>query len=228
MEGEKKVETCYGIKCGNCKDECELKECGLSVIQEKKDVLSVHNGTNHLVYIDEMRGHSHSENDFEESLPDEMKTALSLFNEEQSREFSSAEEQTLQAIRVMAYLYLDDPKLFDAMIRSAFNHETQTKMAAQKGVSRAAVSKDMRHRLCRFIGHEMGMKPIEFPIPKYFETMTLQELQVYKLLFIDGCTERSAALQLGIPKSTIHDIGQSLRLKLVKNRARKKAVKKKS
>ena len=77
------------------------------------------------------------------------------------------------------------------------------------------------------IEKELGMKATVVKLEKLLG-LTGKEFEVYKKIFIDGCTVRSAAIQLGLPKSTVHDIGQVLRRKLTKIRTRKKQVQKKS
>ena len=78
-----------------------------------------------------------------------------------------------------------------------------------------------------YMAAELGMKAPVVRREKLLE-LTGMEFEVYKKIFVDGCTVRSAAIQLGIPKSTVHDIGQVLRRKLTKIRTRKKPVQKKS
>lgn len=137
------------------------------------------------------------------------------------------DSEVMRVINRIAFLYIEHRSLFDALIRKIYLGQNQSDISRERGISRQAVSKELRRGIINMMTKELGMKA---PVAKREKLLGLtgREFEVYKLLFVDGCTERSAALQLGIPKSTIHRMGQNLRKKLSKNGARKNPVRKKS
>lgn len=193
-EKERDITSCYGTECGHCSDPCELHDCGMDVIREKKE----ESGGRRLSirYNDDMESQSCIEIDENNS-------------------------EVMRVLNQVAFLYIEHRALFDALIRKIYLGQNQADISRERGISRQAVSKELRQEIVNMMTKELGMKAPVVRREKLLE-LTGREFEVYKKLFVDGCTERSAAIQLGIPKSTVHDIGQNLRKKLAKNRARKK------
>lgn len=200
-EKERDITSCYGTECGHCSEPCELRDCGMDVIREK--------------------------------MEDEARRSSVPFNEKiETQELDVSDinwknDDVLYALNRFVFMMREHPVLFKALIDRLYDNKTQTDVARERGITRQAVSKERKNSLIKYMESELGMKA---PVVKREKLLGLtgKEFEVYKKLFIDGCTERSTAIQLGIPKSTVHDIGQNLRRKLTKNRARKRTVQKKS
>lgn len=202
MENEEKdFSVCYGNHCEKCSDKCQFYQFGMQVIKEKKE--------------DEERKFSISYN---ENIDSSQRINIKI---------NKNNKEALEIINKIAFLYMDYPDVFDTLIKKIYLGKNQSEISREKGITRQAVSKKLKGSLIKMIEKELGMKA---PVVKLEKLMglTWKEFEVYKKIFVDRCTERSAAFQLGIPKSTVHWIGQNLRRKLSKNRARKKPVQKKS
>ena len=199
-EKEKNFYECYGNQCEKCNDKCQFYEFGMQVIKEKKE--------------DEERKFSISYN---ENIDSSQRINIKI---------NKNNKEALEIINKIAFLYLDYPDVFDTLIKKIYLGKNQSEISREKGITRQAVSKKLKQSVIKMIEKELGMKAPVVKLEKLLG-LTGKEFEVYKKLFIDGCTERSTAIQLGIPKSTVHDIGQNLRRKLTKIRTRKKPVQKK-
>ena len=200
-EKEKNFSVCYGNQCEKCSDKCQFYEFGMQVIKEKKE--------------DEERKFSISYNEnIDSSQPINIK-------------INKNNKEALEIINKIALLYIDYPDVFDTLIKKIYLGKNQSEISKEKGITRQAVSKKLKQSVIKMIEKELGMKA---PVVKREKLLGLtgREFEVYKKIFVDGCTERSAAMQLGIPKSTVHRMGQNLMRKLAKNGARKNPVQKKS
>lgn len=200
-EKEKNFSVCYGNQCEKCSDKCQFYEFGMQVIKEKKE--------------DEERKFSISYN---ENIDSSQRINIKI---------NKNNKEALEMINKIALLYIDYPDVFDTLIKKIYLGKNQSEISKEKGITRQAVSKKLKQSVIKMIEKELGMKATVVKLEKLLG-LTGKEFEVYKKLFVDGCTERSAALQLGIPKSTIHRIGQNLRKKLSKNGARKNPVRKNS
>ena len=200
-EKEKNFSVCYGNQCEKCSDKCQFYEFGMQVIKEKKE--------------DEERKFSISYN---ENIDSSQRINIKI---------NKNNKEALEIINKIALLYIDYPDVFDTLIKKIYLGKNQSEISKEKGITRQAVSKKLKQSVIKMIEKELGMKA---PVVKREKLLGLtgKEFEVYKKLFIDGCTVRSAAIQLGLPKSTVHDIGQVLRRKLTKIRTRKKSSQKKS
>lgn len=200
-EKEKNFSVCYGNQCEKCSDKCQFYEFGMQVIKEKKE--------------DEERKFSISYN---ENIDSSQRINIKI---------NKNNKEALEMINKIALLYIDYPDVFDTLIKKIYLGKNQSEISKEKGITRQAVSKKLKQSVIKMIEKELGMKATVVKLEKLLG-LTGKEFEVYKKIFVDGCTERSAAFQLGIPKSTVHDIGQNLRRKLSKSWARKKPVQKKS
>ena len=197
---DKNVINCYGTECGHCSEPCELRDCGMDVIREKQEEAG---GRRYLVqYNDLLENPVHFQIDEDDS-------------------------EVMRVINRIAFLYIEHRALFDALIRKIYLGQNQSDISRERGISRQAVSKELRQGIVNMMTKELGMKT---PVVKREKLLGLtgKEFEVYKLLFIDGCTVRSAAIQLGIPRTTVSRMGQNLRQKLSKSGTRKKSSQKKS
>lgn len=209
----KNIEQCYGKECLNCPDRCQWYACGIDVIREKKETLAIHNGARHIANLEQADTAEAMQRDF---LP-----------EAEPGGESSVRTGILEALNRVAFLYLDYPKLFDALIRRIYLYQNQSEIARSRGVTRAAVSKELRQGVTNMMTRELGLKT---PVakPDKLLGLTPEEFAVYKIMFLDGCSVRSTAAQLGISKSKAARMGQILRRKLGKNGTVKNGVSKKS
>lgn len=104
-------------------------------------------------------------------------------------------------IERFANFYHDCPEICNAIMCRIFNGQNQSDIAKQRGMTRQAIN-------YRIMKEAAGITRAEIPhIP---EELTGQEIAVYKLCYVDGCTERSAAMQLGMSQPTIHRIRKSI------------------
>lgn len=200
--GEKKrdIANCYGTDCGHCSEPCQWYACGMDVIREKQE---------------ESGGRR-----FSIRYNDNVESQACI-------EIDENNSEVMRVLNQVAFLYIEHRALFDALIRKIYLGQNQSDISRERGISRQAVSKELRQGIVNMMTKELGMKT---PVVKREKLLGLtgKEFEVYKKIFVDGCTERSAALQLGIPKSTIHRMGQNLRRKLARSGARKMTVQKKS
>ena len=200
-EKEKNFSVCYGNQCEKCSDKCQFYEFGMQVIKEKKE--------------DEERKFSISYN---ENIDSSQRINIKI---------NKNNKEALEIINKIALLYIDYPDVFDTLIKKIYLGKNQSEISKEKGITRQAVSKKLKQSVIKMIEKELGMKATVVKLEKLLG-LTGKEFEVYKKIFVDGCTVRSAAIQLGLPKSTVHDIGQVWRRKLTKIRTRKKPVQKKS
>lgn len=202
-EKERDITSCYGTECGKCKNPCQWYACGMDVIREKKE--------------EENRKNSRSirYNDAIETKEAEL------------GDINWKNEDVLYALNRFVFMMKEYPVLFQAFIDRFYDGKTQSDVARERGITRQAVSKERKMEMLRYMAQDLGMKT---PVTKREKLLGLtgKEFEVYKLLFVDGCTERSAALQLKTSQSSIHRAVQNLRRKLTKSGSRKKPVQKKS
>lgn len=200
-EKERDITSCYGTECGHCSEPCQWYACGMDVIREKRE--------------DEARRFTVPFNEKIE-VPDLDVSDINWKNDD-----------VLHALNRFVFMMREHPVLFKALIDRLYDNKTQTDVARERGITRQAVSKERKNSLIKYIESELGMKA---PIAKREKLLGLtgKEFEVYKKLFIDGCTLRSASIQLGIPTTTVFRVKQVLRRKLAKNGTRKKPSQKKS
>ena len=200
-EKERDITSCYGTECGKCENPCQWYACGMDVIREKRE--------------------------------DEARRFTVPFNEKiETPELDVSDinwknDDVLYALNRFVFMMREHPVLFKAPIDRMYDNERQTDIARERGITRQAVSKEGKNSLIKYLESELGMKA---PVAKREKLLGLtgREFEVYKLLFVDGCTERSAALQLKTSQSSIHRAVQNLRRKLTKSGSRKKSSQKKS
>ncbi len=198
------ITQCYGKECLRCVNPCPLHECGVNVIREKQDVLAISNGRKDTVSLDEMF-------DMELDIPEHGRIQTTKKN-----------QNVLDVLNRIAFLYIDYPRVFDGLIRRIYLGQNQTQIAKDRGLTRAAISKELREGVFNMMTRELGIKT---PIIKRENllNLTAREFEVYKLSG-QGYSEREISGMIGISKSTVHRVGQSLSRKLSKNGAPKNMV----
>lgn len=197
---ERDITSCYGTECGHCSEPCQWYACGMDVIREKQEESGGRRFS--IRYNDNVESQSCIEIDENNS-------------------------EVMRVLNQVAFLYIEHRAMFDALIRKIYLGQNQSDISRERGISRQAVSKELRQGIVNMMTKELGMKT---PVAKREKLLGLtgKEFEVYKKIFVDGCTERSAALQLKTSQSSIHRAVQNLRRKLTKSGSRKKPVQKKS
>lgn len=246
---DEELEKCYGTGCLQCAEDCNLKSAGLNVIAEKRETLSIHNGTNHRVYIDAV-AHRDDLAEMAENLrlrdsggdctaEAEMYADLfkALSSGAESENYGSgviASAPSAEAMRFAAeslrrlfWLLEAKPETTMVLLRRVFLGENQAAQARARKISRQAVNKQVRGDLSG-IANLLGLRvPVAIKEAKLLE-LTPEEFGVYKVCFQDGCTVRSAAIQLQMSVAKVHRLKQKVSSKLTKNGTKKMAKNKKS
>lgn len=217
---EKKVEDCYGVDCEKCEERCLLYDCGMDVLREKKECLAIANGSHPVITFNEAIESKHVEeqSDIFPIILRKLKIDVPKSN---FFHRSVVEKILREVISRMVYFQMESPYVYQALLKSVYYGYNQSDLAREKGITRAAVSKRLREGVSNMITHALGMRT---PVAKRDKLLglSLREFEVYKLLFVDGVSERSAAKILGISDTTIHRMKHFLRVKLSKKEAPKK------
>ena len=248
-KSDAELEQCYGKRCLDCpEDACNLREAGLNVIAEKREVLSIHNGTNHRVYIDAVahrddlsemaenlrkRG-SDSDCRLEAEMYADLTKALASGARNANFDFiklsaapsPEAAAFAADALRRLFWMLERKPETTMVLLRRVFLGVNQADHARNRKITRQAVNKQVRGDLAG-IAELLGLRiPVAAKEAKLLE-LTPEEFGVYKICFQDGCTVRSAAVQLKMSPAKVHRLKQKVSSKLQKNGTRKKAKAKK-
>jgi hypothetical protein len=245
QKSDTELEQCYGKHCLDCpEDACNLREAGLNVIAEKREVLSIHNGTNHRVYIDavahwddlsEMAGNLRLRNSGGDcawlaGVYADLFKALASGDENDKSEnagiiasapSADAMRFAAESLRRLFWLLEEKPVTTMVLLRKVFLDENQAEQARSRKISRQAINKQVRGDLAG-IAELLGLRiPVAAKEAKLLE-LTPEEFGVYKVCFQDGCTVRSAAVQLKMSPAKVHRLKQKVSSKLQKNGTRKK------
>ena len=214
---ENDIENCYGKECVACRKKCDFKTLGESVISEKREVYS------------SRRDSSRSE--WSVDALEDVSALKAFFPDESEAEGdkqNSGKALAAEALRRIYFMLKEHPKTTMDLLKMTFEGATQSDISRQTGVTRQAVSKRLKGDIGG-IAELLGMKNFDKPIPESkLLGLTGKEFEVYKKIFVDGCTFRSAASQLNLSKAAIQRAVQKLRQKLSKTGTRKKPVRKKS
>lgn len=247
QKSETELEQCYGRHCLQCVEDCNLKSAGLNVIAEKREVLSIHNGTNHRVYIDAV---AHRDNlsemaenlrkrksggdcELEAEMYQDLFKALADGSEKESSSAvissapsAEAMQFAAEALRRVFWLLEEKPETTMVLLRRVFLGANQADQAKVRNISRQAVNKRVRGDISG-IASLLGLRvPVAVKEAKLLE-LTPAEFGVYKVCFQDGCTVRSAAKQLNMSPAKVCRLKQKVSSKLSKNGTRKKRERKK-
>ena len=235
---------CYGKQCLLCSEDCNLKSAGQNVIAEKREVLSIHNGTNHRVYIDavahrddlsEMAENlrlrdSGGDCAFEAEMYRDLAKALTSGAENENLDISPSAEAmhfAAEALRKVFWMLEEKPETTMVLLRRVFLGENQARQAKGRNISRQAVNKRVRGDIAG-IASLLGLRvPVAIKEAQLLE-LSPEEFGVYKVCFQDGCTVRSAAIQLKMSAAKIQRLKQKINSKLQKSETRKKTTTKKT
>ena len=240
---------CYGRNCLQCQDDCNLKAAGLNVIKEKQEVLSIHNGTNHRVYLDavahrddlsEMAENlrlrkSDSDCAAEAEMYADLTKALASGDRNANFDFiklsaapsPEAAAFAADALRRLFWMLECKPETTMVLLRRVFLGVNQADHARNRKITRQAVNKKTRGDISG-IATLLGLRvPVAVKEAKLL-SLTPEEFGVYKTCFQDGCTVRSAAIQLKMSPAKIHRLKQKVSSKLNKTETSNKRKTKKT
>ena len=103
---------------------------------------------------------------------------------------------------------------FEATLMKIAKASNQSDLARKKGVSRQYISKAIRAENNNKYKEEiMRLKKVN--------NLSPDEFAVYRLINVDGCSIRSAAIQLKISPAKVYRMKQRLNLKLQKSETQK-------
>lgn len=248
-KSDAELEQCYGKQCLLCSEDCNLKSAGQNVIAEKREVLSIHNGTNHRVYIDAV-AHRDDLSEMAENLRlrdsggdcsataemyADLSQALVCGDKNANFDFikldaapsSEAAVFAAEALRRLFWMLERKQETTMVLLRRVFLGENQADHARNRKITRQAVNKKTRGDISG-IASLLGLRvPVAVKEAKLL-SLTPEEFGVYKVCFQDGCTVRLAAIQLKMSPAKIHRLKQKVRSKLAKSETRKMAKNKKS
>lgn len=197
---------CFGTKT-DCKEDCELKACCIDRAREDHDEYR-RNIYGDLEFNPEVsEAHQCDTRDCERQIivgecvvPPELHGAL------------------IEIVAALSEMIEKYPVAFEFLRTKLMSGKemSQSDFARFKGRSRQQIQAQL-------------LRELNFGQRRYSEnkiaSLSPREFAVYKLIYLDGCTTRSAAKQLGIPRQTIFRVGQELRSKLGQNGTRKTARK---
>lgn len=200
------LEKCYGVNCISCHHvECELRTCGIAVIREKQKETALRFGKKDEMvcdanFIDGMEG---KESDFIEEIDHPEPSVRELVKDAQ-----------LEVLRKVIQLWLEKPMTFEATLMKIAKASNQSDLARKKGVSRQYISKAIRAENNNKYKEEiMRLKKVN--------NLSPDEFAVYRLINVDGCSIRSAAIQLKISPAKVYRMKQQVSLKLQKSETQK-------
>lgn len=159
-----------------------------------------------------------------------------------------AKDVVLEVVRRLADFYFHTPHVFEAIMKNSFQGKSQSDIAREKFITRQCENK----RLLKDLGiaqkrndiqarrdRELAEAKAEYTQKcedlrqkdEFLCTLSDRDWRIYKLHFIDGCSEISTANQVGCSRRTVSTVAQFLRSKLNENctivkRGRKKKCQK--
>jgi DNA-binding phage protein len=120
----------------------------------------------------------------------------------------------LEVLRKVIQLWLEKPMTFEATLMKIAKASNQSDLARKKGVSRQYISKAIRAENNNKYKEEiMRLKKVN--------NLSPDEFAVYRIINVDGCSIRSAAVQLKISPAKVYRMKQRLNLKLQKSETQK-------
>lgn len=233
---ESEVEQCYGTKrIEKHKDQCERRaECPwgqacLSRANEEADSIHYHKvnvSLGAVVFDPKQRNENASA--FIDPQDNNSADTIQL----NGISFSADNYDAIcHALAKIADVYFSKPTVFEMLMKSIYKHYNQSDLAREKGITRAGVNKRLLTELGigqkRNDARDRQMRELEERKQEYIDkleelqirdsvlsALTYTEWQIYKLVFVDGCTANSAATQLKISKAKARQIVHELRDKL--------------
>ena len=177
---------CYGVKCRQCDAPCELQAAGISRFREEMDDRRVaRTGTLHDADVSgtAFQGRPTSPG----ATPDRFDDNEIAPDRER--------EIRLETVRKMAEMYFNRPASFDLAMRRAYFNGNQSDLARVKGMTRAAISK----QICRERDEKLKSEN------SALRNMTETERTVYRLAAEYGILRVSEiARQAGYTRRTVY------------------------
>lgn len=186
---------CYGVKCRQCDAPCELQAAGISRFREEMDDRRV-----------ARTGILHDTVFFGTVFPEEPTSAGATPDRFDDDEIAPDREREirLETVRKMAEMYFKRPASFDLAMRRAYFNGNQSDLARVKGLTRAAISK----QICRERDEKLKSEN------SALRNMTETERTVYRIAAEDGVLSVSEiARQSGLSRWTIWRVQRIFRLK---------------
>lgn len=177
---------CYGVKCRQCDAPCELQAAGISSFREEMDDRRV-----------ARTGILHDTVFFGTVFPEEPTSAGATPDRFDDNEIAPDQEREirLETVRNMAEMYFNRPASFDLAMRRAYFNGNQSDLARVKGLTRAAISK----QICRERDEKLKSEN------SALRNMTETERIVYRLADEDGILRVSEiAKQAGISRMHVY------------------------
>lgn len=201
--GKQKLVKVKGMEeyTGVCKHDCRLKEACINASREKKEKNNDdYKNIPYNPFIGEVKkfyGNSagSEKNDFIEEF---------LHKHNVPAELAPAFRDVVYQLIVQISLA---PKLTNLLMEKALSNMSQAEYARRSGVTRQAIGFGISTELAGVMKMKINTPPELTPLEK----------AVYELLYVDGCTIRSAAKQLGMSKSSVSRLGQKISSKLSKS-----------
>lgn len=196
MTRQKKEEDyrfkCYGVKCRQCDAPCELQAAGISRFREEMDDRRV-----------ARTGILHDTVFFGTVFPEEPTSAGATPDRFDDDEIAPDREREirLETVRKMAEMYFKRPASFDLAMRRAYFNGNQSDLARVKGLTRAAISK----QICRERDEKLKSEN------SALRNMTETERTVYRLAAEYGILRVSEiAKQAGISRRHVYRVSHIL------------------
>ena len=205
-EENSKIKSCYGSKCPTCREVCDLKQCGINRYNEQKEERWQHMGFKSGGRTDLPFDESIATTILSDTIPEDVA--------ENQQNIDVYKMAKLDALREFVFFYVEHPLEFEAKVKKIFLQMTQDDIAREEGITRSAISKRIKDEAHLRLKREIAVLREK---NSFFLSLTGRELEIYQLLFVDGCTIRLVAQQLGISKTSVHRVGQRLRRKLSKS-----------
>jgi predicted DNA-binding protein (UPF0251 family) len=193
------IEECYGKDCLTCTDGCCLhRAAGISAIREKQHETAMRFGkkadlVDEAEYIDSIEV---SQCDFIDTIECSDPSIQDLIREAQ-----------LDVLRKVIFMWLEKPTTFEAMLLKFVKGETQADLARKRGVTRQNISKMIRNENNRRF--KMEIEKLQAIIH-----FSATEQQIYKLVFEESMTTRTAGKIAGISPASAWKIKKKITEKL--------------
>lgn len=190
---------------GICPHECRIKESCINASREKKEKNNDdYKNIPYNPFIGEVKkiyGNSSGsgKNDFIEEFLQKHNVPAEL-----APAFRDVVYQLIVQISVA-------PKLTNLLLEKALSNMSQAEYARRSGVTRQAIGFGISTELAGVMKMKINAPPELSPLEK----------AVYELLYVDRCTIRSAAKQLGLNETKIFRVKQKISSKLSKSETRK-------
>ena len=140
----------------------------------------------------------------------------------------------LEVVHRLAEFYFHTPHVFEAIMKNSFQGKSQSDIAREKFITRQCENKrllkdlgiaqkrndiqERRDRRLAEIEEDCARKTESLrKKDEFLSSLSERNWLIYKLHFVDGCSEESTAKQIGCSRRTVSYVAQFLREKLAEN-----------